>query len=257
MRWRKIEACALICLGLWTSSCQRTPFNSATKFDPVSNVAATTDEIVNQPPFATKEPEKYSAKIVFAFRYDEAASNFIEQNYFVARDGANRRLDFESADREISYLQTADGKQTILLPKQKVYAELTAPEEKAEATTFTNQPNDFSLGNLLYAKPINASFVRVGNEEVAGRQTTKYQLDFGTVKESETVRTQTFVWADENLGLPIKTEVIALENDQPTGAKNIIELREIKTEVDPQLFEVPLGSRKITFQEIRQILRQQ
>ncbi|MEP6924441.1 MAG: hypothetical protein ABI954_08235, partial [Pyrinomonadaceae bacterium] len=247
MRWRKIGTAAFIFSSLLLSSCEKTPVDSSAKPNPNQSSETLTDDNSKQPPFATKEPEKYSAKIVFAFRYDEAAANFIEQTYFVARDGANRRLDFESGERDFSHLQTADGKQFILLTKQKVYAELNAtkdnldekPGAKTDLKNITNQSEDFSLERLLYTKPVGATFRRVGEEEILGRKTIKYNVAFETVQEGEKIRTETFVWADETLGLPIKTEVVAMENGSPSGAKNIIELREIKMEVDAKVFEIP------------------
>ena len=256
MRWQKIPLGAIIFLSLLSFSCQQKSADANLKLDQPQNVEAPTEDTTTQPPFATKEPEKYSAKIVFAFRYDEAASNFIEQTYFVARDGANRRLDFESGDKQIASIQTADGKQFLVLLKQKVWVELNAASEKNDIKMLTNQPDEFSLEHFLSAKPVGATFTPIGKEEILNRQTTKYKLDFGPVADAGNVRTETFVWADETLGLPIRTEVDAIENGAPTGAKNIVELREIKTETEPQIFTIPAGFRKITFQEARQILRQ-
>lgn len=216
-----------------------------------ANANSDNSKVENLPPFATKEPEKYSAKIVFASSFDQTAQNFVEQTYTIARDGANRRLDFESGEQQFSGLQIADGKRLILLPKQKVYAEISAANEKV----LSNQPDEFSLEHLLHAKPAGATFQRIGEEEFGGRQTVKYRLDFGGVKQAENARTQTFIWADESLGLPVKTEIIAVENNQPSGARNIIELREIKLEIDEKSFEIPKDFRKVSFSEIQQILR--
>lgn len=237
-------------------SCGKKPVDEIANSATNQSGAIPTDASSNSPPFATREPEKYSAKIVFAFRYDEAAVNFVEQTYSVWRNGSDRRLDFVSGAREFSRLQLADGKQFILLPKQAVYAELNATGEKLETPNIPNQPDDFSLNLLLYAKPIGATYVRLGEETVLDRQTTKYQLSFGTTTEPQTVRTETFVWADAQLGLPVKTEIVAIENNQPTGAKNIIELREIKIEVDRAVFEIPEDFRKVSFAEIQKLLRQ-
>ncbi len=256
MRWPEIPLGTIIFLSLLSFSCQQKPTDANVRPASTPNVETPTEDIPGQPPFATKEPDKYSAKIVFAFRYDEAASNFVEQTYFVARDGSNRRLDFEAGDKQISSIQRADGKQILLLSKQKVWVELNAAPDKNDLKMLTNQPDDFSLTHFLSAKPVGATFSAVGKEEVLNRQTTKYQLDFGPVTTAENIRTETFVWADESLGLPIRTEIDAIENGAPTGAQNIVELREIKTEVEPQIFDVPAGFRKITTQEARQILKQ-
>jgi outer membrane lipoprotein-sorting protein len=259
MRWRRIGIVLVVFSSSLLFSCQKAPADPTAKPQAKISVETPTGYASSEAPFATKEPEKYSAKIVFSFRYDEAAANFIEQTYFVARDGNNRRLDFQSGERDFTRIQSGDGKQFVLLNKQKVYAELNAPDGnlsiKGDEKGVINQPDDFSLQNLLNTKPFGASFERVGEEEILNRKTTKYRLDFGAVAEAENARTETFVWADENLGLPVRTEVTALENGSATGARNITELREIKMEVDPKTFEIPKGFRKISFEEIRQILR--
>jgi hypothetical protein len=248
MRVSLVRILALACLLL--CACRNSSLNSTAKLDSNANDAAilVEREIANLPPFATKEPEKYSAKIVLAFKSAES-ENFIEQNYYVARDGANRRLDFELGKHQISDLQTIDGKHFIMLPKQKIYAEF------AQSSIITNLPEDISLGHLLHTKPIGASYQKIGEEEIGGRKATKYKLDFGTVPEDANMRTETFVWADETLGLPIKTEIVGIENTAPNGAKSIIELREINNQPDAQIFTVPKDFRKVSFDEIQQIIR--
>lgn len=248
MRWLKFGIWAFVCFGL-LSACRSTTADITTNADVNSNSSTAIVESSNLPPFATKEPEKYSAKIVFSFRFEETAANFVEQIYLVARDGANRRLDFQIGENAIAKLQTADGKSFVLLPARKVYAEITAEN------SIPNFPDEFSLEQLLHTKPAGATFEKIGEEEITGRKTTKYKLDFGAVREVENARTETFVWADDTLGLPVKTEIIAMENNQPSGARNLVELREIKTEIEPQIFEIPKDFRKISVQEIQQILK--
>ncbi len=234
-------------------ACQRTLSDSTV--NSAANASATASAIGSDraaPPFATKEPATYAAKIVFSSKYSDGAANYLVQNYFVARDGNNRRLDFELGDTAVSHLQLADGKQFVIFPAQKVYAELKTPDEKV----LTNQPVEFSLEHLLHTKPPDATFQKIGAEEVLGRQTVKYRLDFGALRNAADVRTETTVWADENLGLPIKTEVVAIENERPDGARSTMELREIKTEVEPGLFDVPKDFRLITFQAAKEIMKQ-
>lgn len=232
-------------------ACRQTLSGSAANPAANANAATASDRAAAAPPFATKEPTVYQAKIVFSAKHSNGAANYLVQNYFIARDGDNRRLDFELGDNRVSHLQLADGKQFVLFPAQKVYAELKTPDEKL----LTNQPQEFSLEHLLHTKPPDATFQRIGAEEVLGRQTVKYQLDFGAVRNAADVRTETTVWADENLGLPIKTEVVAIENEQPEGARSTMKLQEIKTEAEPNLFDVPKDFRQVTFQEARQIMR--
>jgi hypothetical protein len=231
-----------------TAGCQKSPLDFTAKSEQNGEIRR---EDFNAPPFATKEPQKYQARIVFIFKAEETGENTLEQTNFVARDGAYRRLDFEIGGKLISRLETADGKQIILLTKQKVYAEIAALDENF----IKNAPAESSLEYLLYAKPFGAKFEKIGAEEIGGRQTTKYRIIFDRINQNENVGTETLIWADENLSLPVKTEIVALIDGKPNGAKSIVELREIKLEVDSQIFAVPADYRKISAGEMREIIR--
>jgi hypothetical protein len=239
-------------LCLLFAACGNSAANNASDNSTTANSVArpATVEDASLPPFSTKEPEKYQASIFFASRFDPEAANFVEQTYRVARDGANRRLDFEAGEQQYTKLQTADGKTYLLLPQKQVYAEM------AVAGDVPNLPSEMSLGHLLHSKPVGATYERIGEEDLAGRKTVKYRVSFDAFRQAENARTTTFIWADETLGLPIKTEVSSVDDQgQPNGAKNIIELREIKTEVAPEVFAVPKDFRKISLPEAQQLLR--
>lgn len=239
-----------MCLLFIGINCRSSQFDFTTNRESDAN-AASVDSSVNAPPFATKEPEKYAAKIVFASKYGDENENFIEQTSLIARDGNNRRLDFAFGERQFTHLQLADGKQFVMLTREKVYAEIRTPDE----VLLTNQPSEFALEHLLHTKPAGASYQKIGEETILNRRTIKYKLDFGAMRQAENARTETFVWADEDLGLPIKTEIVALDENNQSGARNVVELREIKIEVDAKLFELPKDFRKISFPEVSQLLK--
>lgn len=206
-----------------------------------------------QPPFSSKEPEKYQAEIVFAYKWNDSDSALIEQTTFVARDGQNRRLDFETGGgKQVSSLETADGKRFLLVPHRKIYAEISQP---ASEILTDAAPEDYSLSHLLYAKPPEAKFLKVGAETIDGKQLTKYLVDYGAVRQDEDAKTETIIWIDENLGLPVKTEIAAIVDKKLSGAKSIVELRDLKTDVEPQVFAVPAGFRKVTPKEIQDIIK--
>lgn len=251
MAREKIIVLSLICFGLIANSaCQK--ISSSTSNSSPNALPDASDLLVDRAPFATKEPDKYSAQIVFVSNLSADPADKIEQTTFVARDGTNRRIDFEIGKNAISHVQTSNDKQFVLLSKLKVYAESISSDEKL----IKNQPPEFSLNYLLYTKPVGASFERLGAEEILGRQTTKYRVNYAAIREAGEARTETFVWADDNLGLPIKTEIIAFENNVPSGARSTVELREIKTEIDSKVFDIPKDYRQISYQEMRQILQQ-
>jgi hypothetical protein len=233
--------CGLFCLA----GCSRSPIELTAKTEPNDEKNSTG---ASRAPFATKEPEKYRAQIVFAFQTDENAEP-LEQTTFVARDGANRRLDFENDGKIVSRIENADGKRFVLLPARKVYAEIVSSASETVVAT-EPLPEEISLAALLHIKPAEARFERVGEEEVLNRRTTKYRVDYGAISEDENLRTETFVWADDALGMPVKTEISALENGRRNGARSVMEMREIIFDVDGQFFAVPKDFRKISVAEI-------
>lgn len=234
----------LLCLA----ACSRAPLEPEAK---TGQSEGNTSFENHAPPFSTREPEKFQAKIVFAFRFDDSPESSLEQTTFVAREGLNRRLDFELSGERISNLQTSEGKKFVLLSSQKLYAELAV----SDANVFPAAPEDFSLSHLLHVKPAEAKFQKMGAEEILGTKTTKFRIDFGAVKDVGNNRTETEVWIDENLGLPVRTEIVSFVDGKPGGAKSVVELREIKTEVDAETFRIPKDFRKISLKEMREIIK--
>ncbi len=246
---RAVLSLAVLSFFLVTA-CQRAPLEPRAQSESADQ---SFEQARNAPPFSTREPEVYQAKIIFAFKFDETAENFVEQTYSVARDGENRRLNFEIAGKKITSLQTSDGKRFVLLPARKVYAEIGG----ASGENLTNiVPEEYSLGHLLHVKPAEAVFQPVGAEEIAARQTVKYRVDYGAIQQSETTLTETYVWADENLGFPVRTEIVSILDGKPSGAKSVVEVREIQTSVDSGVFALPKDYRKISPQEIQKLIRQ-
>ncbi len=178
--------------------------------------------------------------------------NPLEQTTEVFRDGANRRLDFEfSENLKVSRLQKADGTEFIIIPAKKVYAGISAGNKILTA----DLPEDYSLEHLLHTRPIGATYEKIGTEVINERILTKYRLDFGNVAGDTTLTTQTYIWIDETLGFPIKTEVVAFANGQPFGAKSTMEMRDFSTETPAEAFEIPKDFRKISMAEMQAELR--
>lgn len=241
-------AALLIFIPIFVASCGSSPDSVARTDSPGES---RTDEIY-QPPFPSKEPEKYQAEIVFAFKFDEAPANFNQRTIFVARDSANRRFDFEiGGERQISKLETADGKRFILVPQRKIYAEITG----ATSENLIAAPEEYPLRHLLHAAPPEAKFQKVAAETVDGKQLTKYLVDFGALRQPENAQTETAIWIDENSGLPVKTETTNLVDKKPSGAKSVVELRNFKIDIDAKLFAVPTDFRRVSLKEIQEIVK--
>jgi outer membrane lipoprotein-sorting protein len=242
----------LILASIFTAACGF----GGSQLESTAQTNSTDGAIANESyrqPFQSKEPEKYQAKIVFAFKWDESNAETVEQTTFIARDGLNRRLDFEIGDkRQISRLETADGKRFLLVPQRKIYAEIS---EAASENLLTTTPEEYSLAHLLYARPPEAKFQKIGAETINGKQLTKYMVDFGAVRQSENAKTETAVWIDENLGLPVRAEITAIVDQKPNGAKSVTELRDFKSEPDVAVFTVPADYRRVSVKEIQEIAK--
>jgi hypothetical protein len=241
----------LLTLLLATASCKRSDVagnqNAAN-----GNASNATGATSSTPPFATKEPERYQAvRVITTSGGTEATTQPAPSSQtFIARDGDRRREDYESAAGEkISYLQLP-GSIYVLLPAKKLYAELTPGGEAAGNERAENVPPDFSPDKLLNAARPESVYEKLGTESVNGRATVKYRVTVrGAVGASREVTTESIVWVDESLGMPVKSETTST-GGAASGARITMELRDIKETVDAGLFELPPDYRKVTSREL-------
>lgn len=188
------------------------------------------DELKSEIPFSSKEPEHFQAEIV-------VTAGGAERRTFIARNGANRRWDFNfGAKNQLTNLQT--DKNYLILPARRIYAENTAGAE----TVSTDDWTDFLTTEWLSQKT-EASFEKL---ETAGNL-TKYRVRLGDNDASEI-----FLYIDEKIGLPVRQEFYAGEQKVLTYS---FELKDLKLETDADLFAVPADFKKVSAEEFRKILR--
>lgn len=209
------------------------------------------------PPFATKEPERYQALMVVTSDLGEQASalagitNLTNMQMLVARDGERRRTDYEVLGRmKMAYLQLPAG-QYVMLPSKKVYAEIKQHEAGgAGADPSKMIAPDFSPDKLINEARAGARYEKLGTEDVNGRTATKYRATMtGQTGAAKNIKTESLLWIDESLGMPIKT-VTTSTGDAAHGAKFTMEMRDIKQDVDASLFELPSDYKKVETKEI-------
>ncbi len=187
--------------------------------------------------------------MVFTFQGETGETN--EQNNKVFRDGDNYRLDFMIAEQKVSSIQTADGKRFIVIPKENVFSEIDADKAAKSDAPDTDAPRDFLRNLLLNEAQRGATYQNMGQENGS----TKFRVDFEIINEAPEFKSESFIWIDDSLKLPVKMETNSTENGQPTGAKSIMEIRNFKPEVEKDAFSVPNGFRKISEAEMQTILR--
>lgn len=236
----------------WFSSNTNTNTNTNTNAN--TNIAK--DESQPTPPFATKEPEKFQAKMILSASVGDG-SQMPSQVFSIWRDGDKRRVEFEQGDEKIAFLQIPSGQFALNLTK-KEYSDLKLSELGNNQTgkAPSGVPSkDNLLDRILNQTRTNAKYEKLGQEDVDGRMTTKYRVtsqeEMNTgAGANEKVTVDSFIWVDESLGMPIKSVTdYKGANGQSKGVTSIMEVKEIKLEPAPaSLFEIPKGFKKVNGQ---------
>jgi len=197
----------------------------------------------------TREPDQYQATVKLALETlgnnaQRASMPTIGAN--VARSGDNRVMEFNLPTNEKVIFLDKGGKNYLILPARKQYAELT------------KEALGFEVRRLLMPEQIVAQakgltgMKLVGEETQNGRQVVKYayQAAANTNTAAGTISTESQLIVDKETGLPLRTETVS----QAQGGANVqgmnslrlvTEMTDIKTAPDPSLFELPAGYQQI------------
>jgi hypothetical protein len=220
------------------------------------NSSTTADNTAKTPPFSTREPERYTATMVVTGSLGgdtpviPGVSNLLSREMKIARDGERRRVDYELIPgARMSDLQLPAG-HYMLLHSKKLYAEIKPGEGSSLSGVAQNLPSDFSPDKLINETNTGANYEKLGTEEVGGRMTTKYRVTTrGKGTEASGMTTETIVWVDESLGMPVKSETTST-GETARGSKVTMEMRDIRQEVDASVFELPKDYKKVSSDEI-------
>ena len=241
------------------SGCARGPANNSNLTANVSNVnvnanpsGANINASTAPSTIAAREPDTYRATLVFTAETEggDKAIGIPTLSAEVAKSGADRRLSFKLPDgSDLVYLEKA-GTQYGIAPARKQYAELTP-----EATGFQLQ-RLMTPGQLVAHLDRLQGIEFVGEEPQAGRTALKYR--YARTSETKTsageVKTESFVYVDKDTGLPLRAELFSEASGNVQGikgAKVVAEMRDIQTNVDPSLFEIPTGFNKVPEAQVR------
>ena len=247
-----------ISLGVIASSCARGPVANAninTNVNTNVNANATAANInASTAPstIAAREPDSYKGTIVFTAETEggDKAIGIPTLSADVAKSGNDRRLSFKLPDgSDLIYLEHA-GVQYGIAPARKQYAELTP-----EATGFQIHKL-MTPGQLVAYLDRLRGIEFVGEEQMAGRTALKYR--YARTAQTQTsageVRTESFIYVDKDTGLPLRAELFSEATGDVQGvkgAKVVAEMRNIQTNVDPSLFEIPAGLNKVSEAQVR------
>lgn len=201
----------------------------------------------------TKEPETYSAKVDLKAegigKDNKAALPGIQAT--VARDGANKRMEVNlPGGQKVVYLET-DGKNYVILPGKKQYAELNDESVGMEVRSLMT-PEQI----VERAKTIKG-LEKVGDEKYEGRDAVKYKYNATTATNTKAgeVDTESYLYVDKETGLPLRTEFASASKDKEVqgmnGIKVVTTMSDIKTEVSADMFKLPEGYEKIDEKQIK------
>jgi outer membrane lipoprotein-sorting protein len=208
------------------------------------NTTANNQIVTSTPPFKTKEPDHYQALRTITSTDSSGASSITKT--LIARDGVLRREEIErGSSPKIVMLELEQGR-FVLLPDAKIY---TASSDAVEEANQDLSDSGGSPERLLHQEPIATSYQTIGSETIAGRSTTKYRIIVNISTSDNVSRSETFMWIDENYGMPIRSETKTDDGNQV-----VMELSNITLSVDKSLFRMPEGYEKVATFEFRRRL---
>ena len=212
-----------------------------------SNAAASTTTAIE-----TREPETYQATVNLKLETMGAQpANLPPIIAQVARNGADRRMEFSLPNGEkVIYLDAA-GKHYLISPNRKQFAELNK-----ESLGF--EVRDLMTPAQIVQQVKNLKGVeRVGEENLNGRTVIRYKYNGATDTKSQAgnVQTEAIVLVDKETGLPLRSETNSQsENGQVKGVNGIrliTEMSNIQTTVAPDLFAAPKDYKQVAPEEVR------
>ena len=243
-------------LGLIGTACQRADTNANANLATNVNSSPTTMTAASpETPsvIAAREPERYRAVLVFSAETEggQKTVGIPSLSAEVARNGADRRVSFKLPDgSDLIYLEQGD-KHIVIAPARKQYAELTP-----EATGFQLQKL-MTPGQLVAYLEKLRGVEAAGEETMNGRTAMKYRYanTTNTSTSAGEVKSEAFVYVDKETGLPLRAELFSEASGNVQGVKGariVAEMRDISTNIDDSLFQVPEGLNKVPPEQVRQ-----
>jgi outer membrane lipoprotein-sorting protein len=152
-----------------------------------------------------------------------------------AKDGEMRRTESEVGTKRLVFLNLAEGT-FVLLPDEKIYASVSG-----DSVLDTAEDGEISPEKLLHGDDLKSSFQKLGAEVVGGRNTNKYRVVVNSSSAPGVTPSETLIWIDEALEMPIRSETKSSDGTHVTMV-----LSEIELNVDRHLFEIPNDFQKVS-----------
>ena len=202
----------------------------------------------------TKEPDQYQATVAVKFETlgDQKMSvPGLQAN--VARSGDDKRMEFSLPNGEKLIYLDKGGRQLVISPARKQYAELTK-----EALGFEVR-RMLMPGEIVNQVKNVRGVERVGEEQMSGRTVVKYRYGAtaNTGTQAGQVNTESFIYVDKETGLPLRSETVSQSQtggnvQGVSGLRVVTEMSNISTNVDSALFAEPAEYAKVEPEQVRQ-----
>jgi hypothetical protein len=238
------------------TACKRTGSGEAGGNDSAQGGDKVAGETSSTPPFSTREPERYQARVLFKNSLGEQTAAPPETSAgtsfetFIARDGEKRREEYELSPGLKVYDLSLPSGRFLLLPSRKLYAEIRPGASPLfPPNTPAGAAEDFSPDRLINDSGALARYEKLGPEEIGGRATMKYRVRLaGDGAKDAGAGLESLIWIDERLGMPVRSETS--QRGGTLSAQAVMELQDIREEVDQSLFELPGDYRKVEPREL-------
>jgi len=201
----------------------------------------------------TEEPEQYQALVTLKLEVSGAqniATPPIKAE--VARNGADRRMEFVLPNGDKLIYLDRGGKQFLISPNRKQYAELTK-----EAVGF--EVRKLLLPEQIVNQVKNLKGVeRVGEEKLGDRDVVKYRFGATTNTQTKagTVATESIILVDKETGLPLRSTTNSQSQNGNVqgiqGVNFVTEMSNVRTTADAALFAEPTDYKQVAPEEIKQ-----
>jgi hypothetical protein len=218
-----------------------------------ANTNSNSDSANNGPTINTREPDKYSATLVFSIETQggDKSIGIPSLSVQVARNADDRRVEFKLPDGTPLIYLDHDNRHYVILPSRKQYAELT------QESTGVQVHKLITPGQLVEDLKNIKGVERVGEGPMDGRTADKYRYttSANTNTKAGEVKAEAFVYVDKETGLPLRAELLAESSGDVKGVKAarvVAEMHDIKTDVAPAFFEPPDGYEQVAPEKVRQ-----
>jgi outer membrane lipoprotein-sorting protein len=113
--------------------------------------------------------------------------------------------------------------------------------------------SDMSPDRFLNEKPVDTRYETLGSEVLNNRATKKYRVITTSQTIGTTPASETLIWIDDALGMPVRWEARSAVNG--IQGETIMELSEISLEVELGVFAVPADYRKVSMDEVLNLIQ--